>query len=68
MSFHKDHLKQGSIVTIIKYKESKYNIYKGYIGEVKEYKKNDYYLSILLYATNYPTKVFIHRDHVELIQ
>lgn len=68
MSFCKDYLKQGSIVSIVKYKESKYNIYKGYIGEVKDYRKNDSYLTVLLYATNYPTKVFIHRDHVELIQ
>ncbi len=66
MNFSKDSVKKGSIVSIVKYKESKYNIYKGYIGEVKD--RSDSYLTVLLYATNYPTKVFIHRDHVELIQ
>lgn len=67
MSFS-NKLKQGSIVSVIKYKDSKYNIFKGYIGEVKEYKKNDTYLSILLYAINYPKKLFIHKDHVQLVE
>lgn len=65
MIFSKGSIKKGNIVSIVKYKESKYNIFKGYIGEVKD--QSDSYLTVLLYATNYPVKIFIHRDHVELL-
>lgn len=43
-------LKIGDIVQIIYKPNSDYNSYKGYIGEIKDYKKDKDYALVFLYA------------------
>ena len=42
--------KRGDYVTIVKYKDSLYNIYKGYKAEVIKYNKNDDYIVVNIEA------------------
>lgn len=56
-------IKKGSFVQIIYKPNSRHNIYKGYIGEVKEYVRNQDYALIMLHALNTPKSFRFPLDH-----
>lgn len=62
-------LSVGKTVKIVYLPKSPYNIYKGYIGEIKDYKKQNNYAMVFLNATNehkiiqLPLKHFILYDN-----
>lgn len=62
-------LRKGNFVTIIYNKDSNLNCYKGYFGEVKDYKKTQDYALIFLHACNncsiikFPLTHFILHDN-----
>jgi uncharacterized Zn ribbon protein len=55
--------KRGDQVTIIKYKNSLYNIYKGYKAEVIKYNHNDDYIVINIEALY--KHIYIPIEHLE---
>lgn len=62
-NFIKDQdLKTGDYVTIIKKTNSKYNYYKGYVGEILNYNYKQEYIKILLPNLKI---ISITRDHFE---
>lgn len=56
-------IRKGTLVRIIRKPKSPHNIYKGYIGEVKEYVKNQDYAIIMLHALNTPKCFRFSLDH-----
>lgn len=58
--------KKGDMVRIIYKKDSILNTYKGYLGEIKTYKKNTEYARVFLHGINsfnvinFPVDHFIH--------
>uniref|UniRef100_A0A6C0E0X8 KOW domain-containing protein n=1 Tax=viral metagenome TaxID=1070528 RepID=A0A6C0E0X8_9ZZZZ len=45
-------LQKGCMIKVIKYKNSPYNIYKGYIGEIMDYKRDMDTALVFLHALN----------------
>jgi transcription antitermination factor NusG len=58
--------KRGDIVRIIYKQHSCFNNYKGYLGEIREYKKNSNYARVFLYPIQYQTIINIPIDHIQL--
>lgn len=58
-----NHLKIGTFVKIIHYKNSLYNVYKGYIGEIKDFKQNSNTAVINLHAINENRSIILPIDH-----
>ena len=62
-------LRKGNFVTIVYKKDSSLNCYKGYFGEVKDYRKNQEHALIFLHASNncayikFPLTHFILHDN-----
>lgn len=56
-------IKLGDYVKIVYLEGSQYNDYKGYIGEVKEYKKGKDYAIIMIVSTNVPKFIKISLKH-----
>lgn len=57
-------LQKGDIVKIIKYQNSIYNYYKGYIGEIKEYNPYKNYVTVFLHSIYHFKLLQLHTDHV----
>ena len=53
----------GDMVKIIYKKNSIYNTYKGYVGEIKDYKKGFDNARLFLHAVNNKTIVTLPLDH-----
>lgn len=58
-----ENIRKGERVKIIGCKNSNLNVYKGYIGEVREYTKGQDYALIYLYPITYPTTVKFPVNH-----
>lgn len=56
--------KRGDVIQIIRYKNSPYNMYKGYIGEVKDYKKGMDKISVYLYAMASYKLLILPLEHI----
>jgi hypothetical protein len=66
-SYHvlNSNFKRGEMIIIKRYENSKFNVYKGYIAEIKEYKKNSDHAYVILHALNYPSLIKIPIVHFE---
>jgi len=63
MNMEFKHIQQGMFVRIIYLPKSQLNVYKGYKGEIKEYKQGkNYALITLLGVLNFPT-IKLPLDH-----
>lgn len=60
-------IRPGTLVQIIRKPKSALNIYKGYIGEIKHFRKGQTQAIILLYAMAYPKCIKFPIDHFEKI-
>lgn len=60
-------LRKGNMVKIIRLENSEFNYYKGYIGEVRDYKKNQNHASIFLHARNNNIIISFPLTHFELL-
>lgn len=58
-----NHLKIGTFIKIVHYKNSPYNVYKGYIGEIKDIKQNSNTAVINLHAINENRSIILPIDH-----
>lgn len=56
-------IKVGDTVSIVRLENSVYNNFKGYIGEIKEYKKGQDKAVVMLHATNYPKYIKVPLNH-----
>jgi len=56
--------KKGDFVKIVKYKDSIYNYYKSYIGEIKEYNPYQNYVTVFLHSISHIKLIQMHPDHV----
>jgi len=57
-------LQKGNFVRIVKYKNSIYNYYKNYIGEIKEYNPFQNTVTVFLHAPPSLKLLHLHEDHV----
>lgn len=60
-------LRKGNMVKIIRLENSELNYYKGYIGEVRDYKKDQNHASIFLHARNNNIIISFPLTHLELL-
>jgi uncharacterized protein YaiL (DUF2058 family) len=60
-------LRKGNMVKIIRLQNSELNYYKGYIGEVRDYKKDQTHALIFLHAKNNNITISFPLTHLELI-
>ena len=58
-----DNLKNGEYVRIIRKENSPLNYYKGYIGEIKNYKRGQSRVQIVLQAQNNAHPIIFPIDH-----
>jgi RimJ/RimL family protein N-acetyltransferase len=58
-----ENIRKGDVVQIIRCPNSILNVYKGYIGEIKEYFQGQGYAPVLLYAINNQTIVKFPLNH-----
>ena len=56
-------IRKGDFVKIIRLQNSVYNIYTGYIGEIKDYKRNQDTALVFLHAINNPTPIRMSINH-----
>lgn len=56
-------IRNGQMVKIIYKEGSVYNYYKGYVGEIKDYKRGHDYARVLLHAPHYPPVIRVSLDH-----
>lgn len=56
--------KKGDFVKIVKYKDSIYNYYKSYTGEIKEYNPYKNYVTVFLHPIYHAKLIQMHADHV----
>ena len=56
--------KKGDFVKIVKYKNSIYNYYKSYTGEIKEYNPYQNYVTVFLHPIYHAKLIQMHADHV----
>lgn len=61
-TFYED-IKVGDYIKIVYLENSQYNDYKGYIGEVKEYKRGKDRALIMIHSTNIPKFIKISLKH-----
>jgi len=59
--------KKGEFVMINKYENSKFNMYKGYLAEIKEFRKNTDHAYVILPALSYPRLMKIPINHFKKI-
>lgn len=57
-------LQKGNFIKIVKYKNSIYNYFKGYIGEIKEINYYQNYVVVFLHSTHNYKVLRLHIDHV----
>lgn len=60
-------LRKGNIVKVIRLENSELNYYKGYIGEVRDYKKDQNHALIFLHARNNNVVISFPLTHLELL-
>ena len=60
-------LRKGNIVKVIRLENSELNYYKGYIGEVRDYKKDQNHALIFLHARNNNVVISFPLKHLELL-
>lgn len=60
-------LRKGNMIKIIRVENSELNYYKGYIGEVRDYKKDQTHALIFLHARNNNVSISFPLTHLELI-
>jgi hypothetical protein len=58
-------IRKGDFVKIIKLENSELNHYKGYIGEIRDYKKDQSHALIFLHARNTNTYILFPLKHLE---
>jgi hypothetical protein len=63
-----NNFKRGEIIKIIRFENSKFNIYKGYFAEIKSYKKDSDHAYVILLAQNYPKLIKIPISHFHKIE
>jgi hypothetical protein len=56
-------IKRGDFVKIIRVKDSNLNVYKGYIGEIKDYKRDQDFAIVFLHSINNSPFVKFPIDH-----
>jgi hypothetical protein len=61
-------IRKGNFVRILHLKNSPLNAYKGYIGEIKDYKYGQDYAIVFLHGINCLTFVKFPLDHFTLIE
>jgi len=57
--------KKGDFVKIVYVKDSLLNYYKGYIGEIREYRQNQDFAIVFLHAINAVTYIKFPLGHLE---
>jgi hypothetical protein len=60
-------LKKGEVIRIVYCKDSPYNIYKGYIGEIRDYKKGMDTAVVFLYAVASYKLLILPLEHFVVI-
>ena len=56
-------IKRGDFVKIIYLKNSNFNIYKGYVGDIREYRKDQNYAIIFLHAISSSNNIRFPIEH-----
>lgn len=62
-TYHSTILKPGDRIKIIYYPNSYYNSYKGYYGEIKEYKKSQPFALVHIYTSTSTRKISLPIEH-----
>jgi hypothetical protein len=63
-TYQQQQLKRGDFVIIQRLENSHLNIYKGYFGQIKEYRIIDESAYVILEAMNYPTAIKFPAGHL----
>jgi len=61
-------LQKGTTIKVIKYRNSPYNIYKGYIGEIKDYKRDMDTALVFLHAISSFNLIRLPLEHFIVIK
>lgn len=61
--YHSSVLKPGNRIKIIYYPNSYYNSYKGYYGEIKDYKKSQSFALVHIFTSTSTRKISLPIDH-----
>lgn len=61
--YHSSVLKKGDTIKIIYYPNSYYNSYKGYYGEIKDYKKSQSFALVHIYTSTSTRTIRLPIDH-----
>ena len=56
-------VKKGQMVKIVRKENSNLNMYKGYLAEIRDYKKGNDYVMLVLLAVVYPKLMKFPIDH-----
>jgi hypothetical protein len=59
-------VKRGDSIKILRIDGGQFNHYKGYIGEIKEYRRGQTNAFVLLHAVNVPRLLSIPLEHFEV--
>lgn len=60
-------IKKGDMVKIKAMQNSPYNVYKGYLAEIKEYKQGSDYARVFLHAVCHHNNIKLHIDHFSVL-
>ena len=63
-----ENIRRGTPVKIVRMKNSVLNVYKGYIGEIKDYRRGQDYAMVTLNAVNNSTPIKIPLEHFEILE
>jgi hypothetical protein len=60
-------IRNGDMVRIIHLPNSPYNVYKGYLAEIREYKNGSEYARLFLHAVSHHNNIKLPLDHFTLL-
>lgn len=60
-----ENFKKGDMIRVVKYKNSSLNYYKGYVGEIKVYRKGQEYAMVILHAQTNMQQIRMPLHHLE---
>jgi len=61
-------IRVGEMIKVVRMEGGIYNCYKGYIGEVKDYKRGNDWALVILHAVNCPKLLRMPLDHFVKLQ
>jgi hypothetical protein len=63
-----ENIRRGTQIKIIRVKNSILNVYKGYIGEIRDYRRGQDYAMVTLNAVNNSTPIKVPLEHFEILE